>query len=198
MSSKGTRTGRPAGGGQNSDKILAAAREQFAAKGFRASTMRSIAAQAGFDVALVAHYFGSKDELLAATMELPDGIDQLFVEALTGPLETQGERLARGYLGLWESPVTGVQMRVLARSALTNEAAGVRIRDLLSGLILAPAAADLLEGRRTGFSLAMSQLLGAAFARHLTQMPALTNLAFEELVARLAPTVQLHLQCSDE
>jgi AcrR family transcriptional regulator len=159
--------------------------------------MRGVAAQAGVDVALVAHYFGNKESLFVATLQLPEGVDQLLVDALSGPPSRQGERLTAAYLGLWESPSTGEQMRVLARTALGNEVATDRVRGLLTELVGDPRAIELLKGRKIGFSLAMSHLLGTAFARYLVQAPVLIGLDFQDLVNRVAPIVQKHLSTGD-
>lgn len=199
MTLTGGRTGRPAGtNGGNKQRILAAARAEFATKGFRNATMRSIAKQAGFDVALLSHYFGNKDGLFAATMELPAPTHRVLIQALSGPLETQGKHLTRGYLTLWEDPATGPQMQALARSALSNEAASERLQALLTGTIDGPDVAALLAGRTTGFTLAMGQLLGVAFARYLIRIPHVVELDFETLVKRTARVVQLHLTAPDD
>lgn len=199
MASTGRRTGRPAAGdGSHRTQILAAAREEFAAKGFQKATMRAIATRAGCDVALLSHYFGNKDGLFAATMELPPGAGEHLLSALTGPLETQGERLTRHYLGLWEDPATSAQVLALARSAMTNDAAAERMRALFTGAVEGAEVSALLAGRRVGFTLAMSHLLGVAIARHLTRVPYLLRLDLDALVARTAPAVQLHLSTPDD
>lgn len=187
------RTGRQAGDWGNRDRILAAARTEFAAHGFRATTLRVIASRAQVDVALLSHYFGNKDGLFAATLELPDTAGGLAVRALSGAPGTEGERLTRSYLGLWESPTTGAQMQVLARSALSNEVASARIRALLEGASGDPDLAELVNDRREGFALAMAHLLGVAFGRYLARIPVLVDLDFDTLVARTVPAVQLHL-----
>lgn len=188
------RPGRPAGGdGSNREQILQAARAEFAAKGFRGATMRSIAARAGFDVALLAHYFGNKDGLFAATMALPEQATSLLLGALSGDPETQGERLTRSYLSLWEDASSGPQMQVLARSALIHEAAAASMRTIMTGTISRPEIAPLLAGRQVGFTLAMSHLLGIAFIRYLNRIPYIAELDFDTLVARVAPATQLHL-----
>lgn len=180
------------------DRILAAAREEFAAHGFRGTTMRSIAAAAGVDVALLAHYFGNKDGLFAESLDLPDSVGDLLRDALSGSRETEGERLTRAYLGLWEDPATGTQMRVVARSALTNELAATRLRSLLSGLLGDPVVQDLIRGRRAGFMLAVSQLLGIAVIRYVVRVPPLATLDLETVVRRTSPLVQVHLDTPDE
>jgi len=194
MATTTTRPGRQSGESGNRERILAAARTEFAATGFRGTTLRSIAARAEVDVALLSHYFGNKDGLFAATLELPPSARGIASRALSGPTEMQGELLTRGYLGLWEDPATSAQMHVLARSALANEVATSQIRRLLEGTTGDPELAGALDGRHEGFALAMAHLLGVAFGRHLTQVAPLAELDFESLVARTAPAVQLHLE----
>lgn len=194
MSTKGQRTGRPAGNdGNNRELILASAREEFSAKGFRGATLRSIAGRAGFDVALIAHYFDNKDGLFAATLTIPDGALAVLHTALTGNPETQGERLTRSYLSLWEDSATGIQMQVLARSALSNEAATASFRQVMMAALSGSAVAPLLGERQAGFSFAMSHLLGIAFARHLTRIPHIAELNFDALVVRVSPATQQYL-----
>lgn len=66
--------GRPRGPrGQDSacrERLLAAALAAFAAQGYEAAGLRAIAAAAGYDVSMVAHYFGSKAELWSAVIDL--------------------------------------------------------------------------------------------------------------------------------
>jgi len=58
--SKG-RPGRRPGPSSTRPEILAAARTLFAARGYHATTVRDIAAEAGVNAALVHHYFGIKE-----------------------------------------------------------------------------------------------------------------------------------------
>src|SRR5699024_3717651 len=134
MAKNGKRTGRPAGMGDvNKRRQLEADREQFSSQGFRGVTMRAIGAQAGVDVALIARHFGSKDGLFAAAVELPEEAPEILATALSAPLQEQGERLARGYLGLWEDPATSAQMLSLARASFNHEGAGARLGESIMG-----------------------------------------------------------------
>lgn len=198
MAKEGKRTGRPTGmGDTNKRRLLEAAREQFSSQEYRSVTMRSIAAQAGVDVALIARHFGSKDGLFAATVELPESAPEILTSALSGPLHTQGESLTRGYLRLWEDPTTSAQMRTLARSALNHEGTGERLGASLMGADVSPEVDALVSGRRTGFSFAMTQLIGVAITRYLTRIPYIAELDFEILVSHTAPSVQMHLSTAD-
>lgn len=187
----------PRGDGINKARVLAAARAEFSSKGYQTATMRSIAALAGVDVALVAHYFDNKDGLFAATIELPDQAREILSGALTGDPATQGERLTRAYFSLWEDPTSGPQMKVLARSVLSNDAAAASLRELLFGATTKPDVAPLLDQRHAGFVLAMSHLAGIAFNRYLNHTPYLRELHFEKLVALVAPPTQHYLDAVD-
>ncbi len=65
------RTGRRPGQSGSRDRILHAARSRFAADGYDGTTIRGIASDAGVDPALVHHFFGTKERVFAAALELP-------------------------------------------------------------------------------------------------------------------------------
>ncbi len=56
-------------------RLLQAAREQFLRHGYRATSLRSVAAQAGVDVMLIRRYFGSKEELFTAATDISDNVE---------------------------------------------------------------------------------------------------------------------------
>ncbi|ORW92976.1 TetR family transcriptional regulator [Mycobacterium sp. IEC1808] len=56
-------------------RLLTAAREQFLRNGYRATSLRAIAAQAGVDVMLIRRYFGSKDQLFAEATDISDNVE---------------------------------------------------------------------------------------------------------------------------
>ncbi len=51
-------------------KIIEAAYELFAEKGFKAATMRMISKKSGSNITLISRYFGSKDELFNKIVEI--------------------------------------------------------------------------------------------------------------------------------
>ncbi|KYH43265.1 TetR/AcrR family transcriptional regulator [Branchiibius sp. NY16-3462-2] len=198
MSQGSKRRGRPAANaGDGRERILAAARNQFATNGFRAATLRSIAGEADVDVALIAHHFGSKMGLFAASLQLPERSHGLLVSSLDGPTRTQGRRLTAAYLSLWEDPQTGPQMQAIVRAALADPEASSALQNTLIGLVADPDVQRLLEGRRTGFFLAMSHLVGLAILRYVVQLPDVARANLDELTGRVAPVVQRHLTTAD-
>jgi AcrR family transcriptional regulator len=167
--------------------ILAAARRRFAEDGYERATIRAIAADADIDPSMVMRYYGSKDGLFAAAVDVALGLPAL--EQL--PAERRGEILVRHFLSLWESGRTSEVLRVLLRSAVTNEAAAERMRTVFAtqvGAALGPA-----EDGTTRAALVASQLLGLALCRYVLRLPDMVALDADALVATLAPTVQRYL-----
>ncbi len=70
------------------DAVQRAAARLFSAKGFTATGVREIAAEAGVDPALVIRYFGSKEQLFLRTMTMSAD----FADVMSGPLDGLGER----------------------------------------------------------------------------------------------------------
>lgn len=56
------------------NRLLEAARQQFLQHGYRGTSLRSIAAQAGVDVMLIRRYFGSKQQLFTQATDISDNV----------------------------------------------------------------------------------------------------------------------------
>ena len=64
-------------------------------KGFAGTTIRAVAAEAGVDPALVHHYFGTKDDLFLAALEIPVDPRALVPAVFDEGVDGAGERLLR-------------------------------------------------------------------------------------------------------
>jgi len=185
---------RPDGGPDTREAILAAARDLFAANGFDRTTIRAVATGAGVDPALVHHYFGTKDQLLAASLDLP--MDPVaFLGDLGGDPDHAGAELVRRALGLWESdPETRRRLVALLRTGISHDHAAAMLRDLFGRTILVVlqgfVAADRPELRA---ALAGTQMGGLILGRYLVGVPAVADASVEELVAAVGPSVQRYL-----
>ncbi|MEV6325670.1 TetR family transcriptional regulator [Nocardia sp. NPDC051787] len=82
--------------------ILAAARARFAAEGFRKATIRAIAADAAIDPSMVMRYFGSKDGLFAAAVD----IDLDLPDLSSAEPDALGELLVRRFFAIWRNSRT--------------------------------------------------------------------------------------------
>lgn len=94
-----TRTGRRTGDSGTREAILAAAREQFAEHGYDGATIRAIAAAAAVDPALVHHFYGSKERLFAAAMQLPFVPSEMITAALAEIADRPGESASSTWCG---------------------------------------------------------------------------------------------------
>ncbi len=99
--------------------ILTAARRRFAADGFRKATIRAIAADADIDPSMVMRYYGNKDGLFAAAVEVDLDLPDLGAAAP----DTLGELLVRQFLVLWERPPRDEILLTLLRCAVTDDTA---------------------------------------------------------------------------
>jgi AcrR family transcriptional regulator len=200
MASKGerarpaARTGRRPGPNQTRAAILEAARAAFAHRGYDAVSIRAVARDAGVDPALVHRFYGSKEELFVAAMELPVSPSQLVSTLLAEGVEHLGERLVGTFLELFDQPAAFAPFLALIRGAVSNEHAAALLREFLArevlGRLAAAASPDRPELRA---SLAGSQIVGLAMARYVVAVPPLATTARETVVACVGPTIQRYL-----
>ena len=189
------RSGRRPGNQDTRQSILDAARSVFAERGFDNASIRAIAVEAKVDPALVHHYFGTKDKLFQASMNLPLDPSELVPKALAGPREEAGERLVRMFLGVWDSPA-GVAAVAMLRSAMSNEWTARLLREFLITQVLRRAIAELSlddENAKLRASLVASQMVGVAVARYILKLEPLAGADPETLVRAIAPNVQRYL-----
>lgn len=191
------RRGRPsrAESAGTRDRILTAAREEFSARGYDKTSVRQIAKAAGVDSALVHHYFGTKEQVFAAAVEVAFAPALAAPDALAeGPPDGVGERLARFVLGVWENPTTRAPLLAILRSAVTNDTAAAVFRRLVAAQLVRRVAARLdLPDAELRAELAAAQLVGTTMMRYVLKLEPLASADVEEIIARVAPVVQKHL-----
>ncbi|GAA3843127.1 TetR family transcriptional regulator [Streptomyces phyllanthi] len=177
------------------DRILDAAREEFSERGYDKTSVRGIAKAAGVDSALVHHYFGTKEQVFEAAVEVAfSPVLVVREEVVEGPLDGVGERMTRAIFGLWENPATRVPLLAIVRSAVNNEAAAAVFRRLVSSQLLYRIARKLdLPDPELRAELAAAQLVGTAMLRYVIKVEPLASADPEQIIARLAPVVQAHL-----
>ncbi|AXH93623.1 TetR family transcriptional regulator [Micromonospora aurantiaca] len=189
------RTGRrPAGSGAR-EKILAAARDAFAARGFGGVTMRQIASIAAVDPALVHHYFGTKDQLFLTVLRSAVDPDRILAQLLAGGVDTLGERIVAEFLRLWEGDA-GANASALLRTAATADHIARLVREVIFPDVVdaVMSKCDLDPGEaplRAAF--VASQLAGLAFTRYLVELEPLAAAAADIVIRTVGATVQRYL-----
>jgi AcrR family transcriptional regulator len=192
------RTGRRPGGPDTRGEILAAARTEFGERGYDGASMRAIAARSGVDPALIHHYFGTKEQLFLAAMEIPFVPSEIAAQIVTGPIETIGERAARVFLETWGDPVRRAPFLAMLRSAMTHEAAAALLRQFASRVMLARVVEGLeLPDRELRAEAVVSHLLGVAIMRYVVKIEPLATVSDEELVALVGPVIQRYFEVAD-
>lgn len=194
MTERATARGRRPGGPDTRGAILAAARESFAHKGFAGTTIRAVAASAGVDAALVHHYFGSKDDLFIAALEIPVDPRQVVPMVFAEGVEGAGERLMRMFLSVWEDPEARLPLTALVRASLGEAGPVNLLREGVLRMIFTPLR-EILPGddAEERVQLVLSQLVGLVVARYVLAVEPLASMPPEDVVAWVAPTVQRYL-----
>ncbi len=185
--------GRPADGGDRRTAILSAAREQFAATGYAAASVRGIARQAGVDPALVHHYFGTKEQVFVAAMQLPFQPGEMLPQVLAGDPAGMGERLVRLFLGAWDSPEFRAPMLGMLRSAMTGEQGAAMLREFVGSALIGRVAEAVGPVDPLRVQAAAAQMVGVVILRHVIRLEPLASAPVDEVVALIAPAVQRHL-----
>jgi len=93
-----TGLGRHPGESGTRDGILAAARASFAELGYDRATIRGIAAKAQVDPALVLHYFGSKEQLFGAALQVPVEPGEVLRRVMSRDVKDMGATSVRAFL----------------------------------------------------------------------------------------------------
>ena len=192
MSARTSRGRRP-GAPDTRAEVLAAARASFAEKGFRGTTIRAVASAAGVDPALVHHYFGTKDDLFVAALEIPVDPREILAPVVAAGPDGAGERLLRTFLSVWDDPEIQPGLVALARSLVADDSAGL-VRDGFIPVVVGPVLASLVSDRpEVRVPLVASQMIGLIVARYVIAIPPLALMPAEDLVARVGPTLQHYL-----
>ncbi len=191
------RGGRPRGrrpaGEDTRAALLDAARVEFTERGFDGATVRAIAQRAAVDPAMVNHWFGGKDALFVAVMEIPVNPDEIIPRLLDGPPEQLAERILRTFLAVWDADGGGA-LAALVRSVASHDAAARMMREFVSRLIIgrvvSTVAPDRLELRA---ALCGTQIIGLGMVRYVIRLEPLASADHDTVVTAIAPNLQRYL-----
>jgi AcrR family transcriptional regulator len=186
--------GRRPGPSETREQIAQAARRQFAELGFDRTSIRSVAAEAGVDPRLVLHYFGTKQQLFLAAVDLPFQVSDLVDRLQAGPREQVGERVAGFALEVLEDPQGRERWTGMIRSAASDPDAADILREVLTRRIFEPLAEALgSEDAQLRANLASSQMVGLVMARYVIGIEPLASTDAKTVAAAIAPTIQRYL-----
>lgn len=176
--------GRRAGKSDARRAILETARARFSRAGYGATSMRSIAAEAGVDSALVHHYFGTKQRLYSAANAMPEDPGSAILEALAAP--SPGERLVLAFLTEWDAEGQSSPMAGLMRSAASDPVAEQRLAELIATTLVTPATMTIARKQtmpKLRATLVATQLAGLAWMRYVLRTEPVAS-ASPQLIAK--------------
>lgn len=189
----GRRRGRRPGGQDTRSELLAAARAEFAERGYQGARVRSIAASAGVDAAMVNHWFGGKEGLFVAAMDLPIDPEAILARILAGDPGQAGERIVRTFISTWDA-VGGGPFVALLRSVATHETAARMIREFITDVIFGRMVSRLAPDQQLlRACLCGTQVVGLGMARYVIKLEPLASADADTLAAAIGPNLQRYL-----
>ena len=188
------RTGRRPGVSRTREAILDAARRVFAEQGYQHATVRGVADLAGVDPALVHHYFGTKQALFVAAVQLPVNPAEQLMAVLAQDPGQAGERMVELFLSIWDHAAAQSPLLALVRSAVGDEHAAAMLREFIAEEVLGEIARRLGSpdaGLRA--TLVGSQVVGLVMLRYIIRVEPLASAPADQVAAAVGPTLQRYL-----
>ena len=174
--------------------IVAAAREEFSANGFEGASVRAVARRAEVDPALVRHYFGGKEALFAASLELPFDPSGILATVVDGGPDGIGERLVRAFCGLWDPPEHRERLVAVLRTIVAGGDVATSVPGFVAGhLVRQMAVAGGASDPARAAALVVSQVAGMALLRYVLELEPVASARIDDLVGWYAPTLQRYL-----
>lgn len=180
-------------GGDTRQHLLTAARATFAELGYDSATVRTIAARADVDPAMVNHHFGGKEQLFAAAVTFPLDPAQLIADVLDGDQQQLAERLLRRFLTAWDE-TGGDRFAALVRSASSNESAARMLREFVQDVLFRKVTGALgVDHPEMRTALCGTQLVGLGMARYVLRVEPLASADHDAVIRAVAPNLQHYL-----
>jgi AcrR family transcriptional regulator len=184
------RPGRWRSGAESKQRILQVARELFHEHGYGSTTVRAIATAAEVDPAMVFYFFGTKQGLFSAVVDMSADVPPALESLFAGSLDTIGERLVRTLVENLDKS-DRAPLVTLTRSAPTDPQSEALLREFIDRELTGRLAA-LLDTPDAALRAGMVnvQILGLTVARYIVHIEPITSASVDELVATFGPLVQ--------
>ncbi|MFJ9250445.1 TetR family transcriptional regulator [Streptomyces sp. NPDC101776] len=180
--------GRPRGGSDAKERILAAARTAFLQRGYNATTMRAVASAADVDPALISYHFGSKQGLFGGAMALGISPGQVMARMLESDPEQMPQQIIRAVLAVWDDPELGGSLTLLVTQAQRDPALLRAFREYAERELTARLAERIggTDGAERAGAV-LTTTLGLIFSRYVLRLNPMAAMDSERIVGLLAP-----------
>lgn len=181
--------GRPRGHPDTKARIATAARELFLEHGYKATTVRTIAAAAGVDSALISYHFGSKQGLFGQSLNLRCVESTALDQALQGDRAGLADRLLTTVTTLWDTTAPREN-----RMALQDDDAMRAFRGYLESELIVRIAEFLGGPHATERAMAAVGVIGGLiFTRYLNPIGPIATMPSAEIRRIFAPALRAAL-----
>jgi AcrR family transcriptional regulator len=153
-----------------------------------------VAAAAGVDSALVHHYFGTKEKLFAAAVDIPIDPMEVIGPLREVPVEELGYRLPSILLPLWDSEI-GAAFIATLRSILAGSEVNLFrtfIQDVI-GVEVGPRVDNPPGSGIIRIQFVASQLVGVIMARYILKLEPFASLPAQQIADTIGPNLQRYL-----
>ena len=147
--------------------------------GFAGTTIRAVAAAAGVDAALVHHYFGTKDDLFVAALELPVDPRAALAPAIAGGPGRRGRAdAAASSSSVWDDPEHRLPAARAGPRACSTPTASACCATASCRSVLEPVGVALGLDRpgACGCRCVASQVLGLIVVRYVLEVEPLASM----------------------
>lgn len=170
------------------------ARGRFLAEGYDRVSLRSIAADAGVDPALIHYYFGSKRGLFGASLALVANPAEILARELSGPLNSLPERLVRSVVLVWDAPESGSSLRAFLEAVVREPEIARVFRELMEQEMLARIADRIRgPGAQRRAAVVAAHIAGLLMTRYVLRIEPLASLSADEVARLMAPGIRAAL-----
>ena len=151
-------------------------------------------AEAGVDAALITHFFGSKANLLAESIDWPFDPGRELPRILGAGRDRVGERLVTLFVRTWDREGSRNPVITLLRAAVNEPGAADLLANFMRTLLFGPLLAELGSDQPDiRANLVAAQLGGLGLARYVLGFEPLASAQPRDVVRWIAPSVQRYL-----
>lgn len=171
-------------------QIEAAASRLFAEVGYEKTTIRLVAEEAGVDPKLVMHYFGNKQKLFMATVQVPKEVSRAIKVLALTPKSMWGKRISDV---IWLAQKAGAfqtLVGVIRASASEPEAAAMFRQFYFSNLLLPMISGLDVDHKELRATMMSSVMAGFVFTQEIVEINKLVKVRDSHRKALFASIVQ--------
>jgi hypothetical protein len=142
---------------------------------------------------MVNHWFGGKEALFAASIDLPISPAEIRDQVVPGDPEQLGARIVERFLTVWDT-TGGGPLAALLQSVAAHDNMARMLREFVTANLVGPiVAATAPDAPSMRGALVASQLVGLGLMRYVLRLEPLASADHAAVVAAVAPTLQRYL-----